>query len=95
MGLAMPPTYAGYPTSRSSVVPVGSVAAPVMMVPTYGLPAYSHMPAYGTPVQVTTAQPAGSTLPPAAARPKPLSEEVSIFSYKKPISQKKIEKNLH
>jgi len=75
MGLAMPPTYAGYPTSRSSVVPVGSVAAPVMMVPTYGLPAYSHMPAYGTPVQVTTAQPAGSTLPPAAARPKPLSEE--------------------
>jgi len=79
MGMGMAPPYTGYPISGSSVVPVGTVA-PMMMVPAYGLPTYSHVPAYGNPVQVTTAPAPGRA---AVARPKPLTEEarVSIFKH--------------
>jgi len=71
MGMGMAPPYTGYPISGSSVVPVGTVA-PMMMAPAYGLPTYSHVPAYGNPVQVTTAPAPGRA---AVARPKPLTEE--------------------
>ena len=75
MGMAMAPPYTGYPTSGSSVISVGSAAPPMMMVPAYGLPAYSHVPAYGSALQVTTApNPARA----AVARPKPLTEEARI-----------------
>lgn len=74
MGMTMAPPYTGYPMSGSSVVPVGSMAAPMMMVPSYGLPGYSQIPAYGSPVQVTTVPNPGRA---AVARPKPLTEEAS------------------
>ena len=71
MAMAMSPTYAGYPMSGTSVVPVGPVATPMMMLPSYGLPAYSPMAVYSTNTPAPGTEPVGP-----AARPKPLTEEV-------------------
>lgn len=80
VSLALPPTLSGYSIGGGSVVPVAHapVAAPVMMHPDYGMPAY-------TPITVYNAGHPGAVLPPggnpafastARPAPKPLTEEV-------------------